>query len=112
MFVARIAGGSAGVLHGRTVHAKPNREYGSPDDPVILILPHGGIEYYTTVVFTARKCGSLGVVMATGGAACHLATNVREMAAPVALMLCPDALERIPEGVQATLNPATCSLEL
>ena len=112
MFVARISGGATGKIRGRIVHAGIDRDYGSATDPVILVIPHGGVEYYTTVVSSARLCGRVGVVMASGGATCHLAINVNEKAGSVALMLLPDALSKLPDGAMATLDPLTCSIEL
>lgn len=97
MYVANLCG--QGVFRGRVVHGAMDREYG-PD--VVLVLPHAGEEFYTTMAFTARRNGGrLAVIVERGGAGAHLVVSANEKngsGGSIAILLNPKALTLLPEG--------------
>ena len=97
MYVANLCG--QGKFRGRVVHGGVDREYG-PD--AVLVLPHAGEEFYTTMAFTARRNGGrLAVIVERGGSGAHLVVSANEKngsGGSIAIMLIPKALTLFPEG--------------
>ena len=96
---ARLYG--SGSYTGTVVHAGIDQEY-EQDNPV-LVLPHGGVEYYNTMVFTARRNGGrVAVIVERGGENCHLVTNAREK--DIMILMVPGAREKLRQGERVMVD--------
>jgi phage gp45-like len=111
----------AGSVTGICVQPKPGetvkrfrsvRGYGdkkrTDEDLVIAVLPHGGVEY------TEAAMSADAVIIAAGGATCHLATVTREIkrgrskkaVQGITMMMDPDAMRKYVPGATVALSPS------
>lgn len=111
-FVAFLSGGGASPFTGIITHALPHVDYGSKEHPVILVLPNGNPDYYPLVANTARRQGSVGVILERGGPLCHLAVVANESPEKYAVGFLPNARELLPEGHNAIYHAAFNNIRL